>query len=222
MFDAAFDLPRPFEQHIPYPKTLVQILSESDSSVTRHLNADADYGHGTGQATQPYSGYSERSRLDGKLPPTDLLKFAQHTYYTKVLYYGVSSGGVLAAELSRCTRAGDSLPASIPRAELIRNLSVLVSYLEWVTRPGDGNHAACSEASRLLARILDDALDPQVGLSNSNGPQLLSESATNHNVPDGVQNGEVPVFNTNEALPLDSEAFLDWFDSIDWNNTMGF
>ena len=38
---------------------------------------------------------------------------------------------------------------------------MLIYHLEWFTRPGGGNDAACSEASKMLARILDEALESQ-------------------------------------------------------------
>ena len=138
-----------------------------------------------------------------------------------MLFYGVSSAGVLAAELSRSTQTGESLPASIPRAELIRNLSVLVSYLEWVTSPGDGNYAACSEASKLLARILDEALDPQAAKNASSTSHSTLSLVQNELSSKSTENQTSPAINGNEAFTLDSEAFLDWFDSVDWNNTMG-
>lgn len=49
----------------------------------------------------------------------------------------------------------------LPRAELIRNLSVFVSFLSWVAGPGHGNHYTCKQAEQKLSRILDQLLDPQ-------------------------------------------------------------
>ena len=76
----------------------------------------------------------------------------------------------------------------------------------------------------MLGRILDEALDTQAAPSRSEDQNDLPQPATDGALPDLADddmfldsNG-----NGNEALPLDSEAFLDWFDSIDWNNPMGF
>lgn len=49
----------------------------------------------------------------------------------------------------------------LPRAELVRNLSVFISMLSWVARPGHGNYRTCKEAEKNLSRILDQVLDPQ-------------------------------------------------------------
>jgi hypothetical protein len=49
----------------------------------------------------------------------------------------------------------------LPRAELIRNLSVFVSFLSWVSCPGHGNYTTCKEAEKKLSQILDRLLDPQ-------------------------------------------------------------
>lgn len=63
----------------------------------------------------------------------------QRKYAWLALFYGVSSAGILAAELSKRTKAGIRLPAFIHRPKLNRNLSVLISDVELVSRPGDGN-----------------------------------------------------------------------------------
>lgn len=149
----------------------------------------------------------------------------QRDYAWLVLFYGVSSAGVLAAELSRSSRTNQPFPPSMSRPEVIRNLSVLISYLEWVTRPGDGNYAACSEASKMLARILDEALDPQsIATTDQRQPQQeLQPAGANGEMPAPSEDPTLLELNGigNEALPIDSEAFLDWFENVDWNNPMG-
>ena len=126
---------------------------------------------------------------------------------------------MLAAELKLCTQNGLSLPASISRSELIRNLSVLISYLEWVTRPGDGNHAACSEASKMLARILDEALNSQSNVEQPCQPVL--EHSNNEAVLTSEEDNIMLDPNDCETFHVDSEALLECFDSVDWNNPMG-
>ena len=148
-----------------------------------------------------------------------LLRAHIAAHKAKVLFYGVSTAGVLAAELKRCAQNGLSLPGSLSRSELIRNLSVLISYLEWVTRPGDGNHAACSEASKMLARILDDALVLQSNVEQPRQPVL--EPSKNGAVLTLEDDNMMLNQDDCDTLPVDSEAFLEWFDSVDWNNPMG-
>jgi hypothetical protein len=49
----------------------------------------------------------------------------------------------------------------LPRAEVIRNLSIFVSCLSWVARPGQGNYRTCKAVEKKLSDILDQILDPQ-------------------------------------------------------------
>lgn len=83
---------------------------------------------------------------------------------------------------------------------------------------------SCGEASKMLARILDEALDTRATASNDEEQQALPEPGTDGAAPDSVVNDIIinPSGNGNEALPMDSEAFFDWLDSIDWNNPTGF
>ena len=156
----------------------------------------------------------------------NLKRELQRDYAWVILFYGVSSAGVLAAELNRSARTGHALPPTVSRSEVIRSLSVMISYLEWVTRPGEGNHAACSEASKMLARILDEALDPSPIPTNDRIAQPELESAGRNALLAPVEGQTILESNGNdslsEPLPMDSGAFLDWFDSVDWNNPMVF
>ncbi|KAI9368876.1 hypothetical protein BJX61DRAFT_536878 [Aspergillus egyptiacus] len=78
-----------------------------------------------------------------------------------VLYYGLPSASILAFELLRRTQEAGPHPAMPPQAELIRNLSVFVSSLSWVARPGQGNYRTCKAVEKKLSEILDQILDPQ-------------------------------------------------------------
>jgi len=49
----------------------------------------------------------------------------------------------------------------LPRSELIQNLSVFISYLDWVAMPGHRNHDPCKEGVKKLKGILDQILDPR-------------------------------------------------------------
>ncbi|CAI7580146.1 unnamed protein product [Penicillium glandicola] len=78
-----------------------------------------------------------------------------------VLTYGVPSASVLLLELLRQSHEPGPHTVPLPRAELIRNLSVFVSFLSWVAGPGHGNYHTCKQAEKKLSRILDQLLDPQ-------------------------------------------------------------
>lgn len=181
-----------------------------------------------------YSEAATHSLLEtsNKMLTTVMVLIKQHSltheiqsdYAWTVLLYGVSSAGVLAAELSRSSRTNQSLPPPMSRSEVIRSLSVLISYLGWVTRPGDGNYATCSEASRMLTRILDEALNPQSMPPNQQSQQPVLEPARNEDMLAPVEDQIMLESNRNgnETLPMDGEAFLDWFDSVYWNDPVVF
>jgi len=68
------------------------------------------------------------------------------------------------------------------RSEIIRDLSIPISYLQWVTRPGDGNYAACSEVSRTLAWIVDEAVDPHSSPTSEQPTEPMLMPAKNEDV----------------------------------------
>ncbi|KAI2678559.1 transcriptional regulator family: Fungal Specific TF [Penicillium roqueforti] len=78
-----------------------------------------------------------------------------------VLTYGVPSASVLLLELLRQSHESGPHAVPLPRAELIRNLSVFISFLSWVAGPGHGNYHTCKQAEKKLSRILDQLLDPE-------------------------------------------------------------
>lgn len=79
----------------------------------------------------------------------------------QALTYGLPSASVLLIELLHQSHAPTPHAIPLPRAEIIRNLSVFVSLLSWISRPGQGNYRECKEAEKKLSRILDQLLDPQ-------------------------------------------------------------
>jgi hypothetical protein len=53
----------------------------------------------------------------------------------------------------------DQSTVFLPRGEIIRKISVFISSLEWVARPGEGNYDLCQGAKVLLEKVLDSILD---------------------------------------------------------------
>ncbi|KAF2876243.1 hypothetical protein BDV95DRAFT_602247 [Massariosphaeria phaeospora] len=122
---------------------------------------------------------------------------------TIILFHCLPGAGVLALELRRCTLENVPLPSTVRRADLIRNLSVLISCLEWVILPGDGNHKLCGELNKMLAMVLDEVL-------NYEGPSV--------NVEDLDSFFDIPSLEGVEPIPTQSEDFLDWLDNANWDN----
>ena len=71
--------------------------------------------------------------------------------------------------------------------------------------PWGRHHAACSEASKMLARILDQALDAQANVEQPR--QTVLEHSNNEAVLTPEEDNMMLDPNDCEALPIDSEAF---------------
>lgn len=133
---------------------------------------------------------------------------------TVILFYCFPAAGVLALELRRCTIEGTSLPDTVSRADVIRNLSVLTSCLEWIVLPGDGNHKLCSELNKMLAMVLDEVLNYQ--------PPAQNEQSGNSELLAGTANAffDMPIIDGLEPIPTEAEDFLNWLDNATWSNNV--
>jgi hypothetical protein len=115
---------------------------------------------------------------------------------------------------------------------MIRGLSIFISDLECVARPGESNHTLSREIARTFSRILDDILNPPRQPLPTGPPQsehLQEGDAQGHfggserNVNDSLE-GDITGYSTTEAgiglggefdvnAPLD---MLQIFGGIDW------
>ncbi|KAF2810118.1 uncharacterized protein BDZ99DRAFT_442630 [Mytilinidion resinicola] len=136
----------------------------------------------------------------------------QRHYASIILFYCLPGAGVLALELRRCTLENKPLPGSIKRADLIRNLSILISLLEGVVYPGDGNHKLCAELNKMLALVLDEVLNYQPTSSAGSGDGMDQQL-------DQVTFFDIPMMEGMEPIPTESENFLNWLDNANWDNT---
>ncbi|KAI3001855.1 hypothetical protein CBS147346_6258 [Aspergillus niger] len=98
--------------------------------------------------------------IKGNVDSDPALDLSRHRAWI-FLYYGLPSASVLILELLHQNQGIGTYTTALPRAEIIRNLSVFISCLSWVARPGHGNYHTCKEAERKLSHILDQVLDPQ-------------------------------------------------------------
>ncbi|KAF2033852.1 hypothetical protein EK21DRAFT_57718 [Setomelanomma holmii] len=133
---------------------------------------------------------------------------------TVILFYCFPAAGVLALELRRCTIEGISLSNTVSRADVIRNLSVLTSCLEWIVLPGDGNHKLCSELNKMLAMVLDEVLNYE--------PPAPNEQNGENDMLAGTGNGffDMPLIDGLEPIPTEAEDFLNWLDNATWSNNV--
>ncbi|CAI6341435.1 unnamed protein product [Periconia digitata] len=140
----------------------------------------------------------------------------QRHFATLVLFYCLPSAGVLALELRRCTLENVPLPSTVSRADIIRNLSVLISCMDWAILPGDGNHRLCRELNKMLSLVLDEVLNYQPSM---NGAQGDATDSTLQGVGPGFF--DMPMVDGMEPIPTESEDFLNWLmDNANWNNTV--
>jgi len=139
----------------------------------------------------------------------------QRHYASLILFYCLPSAGVLALELRRCTLENVPLPSTVSRADLIRNLSVLISCLDSVILPGDGNHRLCSELNKMLSLVLDEVLNHQPAANEDPG------DGSGGNLG-GIGPGffDMPLIDGMEPIPTESEDFLNWLDNANWSNTV--
>lgn len=110
---------------------------------------------------------------------------------------------------------GDTHTPSIPRAEVVQNLSLLIGFLEWV-RPGAGNYKLCGRMRQVIKRILTRILNPPAQsvpssqeTATSAPPQQASPPATT-----------VPAFDNSIFDPArydDGLENLEWLNEIDWS-----
>ncbi|KAF1838317.1 hypothetical protein BDW02DRAFT_565142 [Decorospora gaudefroyi] len=132
---------------------------------------------------------------------------------TMILFYCSPAAGVLALELRRCTINGVPLPDTISRADVIRNLSVLTSCLDWLVLPGDGNHKLCNELNKMLALVLDEVLNyepPAKDMQEGREDRLVRAA--------GQSFLDMPMIEGLEPIPTEAEDFLNWLDNATWNN----
>jgi hypothetical protein len=127
------------------------------------------------------------------------------------------AAGLLALELRRCTISNTSLPPSVSRADVIRNLSVLTSCLEWIVLPGDGNHKLCNELNKMLAMVLDEVLNYQAPVANVNDNDGDVEAMVGSANANG---GFFDMPGIEEQIPTEAEDFLNWLDNATWSNNV--
>jgi hypothetical protein len=143
-------------------------------------------------------------------------------FATVIMFYCFPAAGVLALELRKSTIESVPLPDTVFRADVIRNLSVLTSSLEWLILPGDGNHKLCTELNKMLALVLDEVLNYEPPATGSHlGSEVGMVTGTGAGAGGGLGPGffDIPMLDGMEPIPTQAEEFLTWLDGAAWNNT---
>jgi hypothetical protein len=89
---------------------------------------------------------------------------------------------------------------------------VLAASLQWASEPSGGNHSLCAEAAKTLSRILDEILDSSGQSGESNTSEGVSGDVSGNMSPMAIDMN----YSMLAEPGVDSEAFFDWFDNLDW------
>lgn len=110
-----------------------------------------------------------------------------------IALYGLPSAGILALELLHQSRNKPQAGSiDFPRSEVIQKLSNLVSSIDFIVRPTNGNHGICGQAKKMLQAILDTVL------------------STEHDQPEIDENNEAPkTLDTFMGEGLDDQMWLN-------------
>lgn len=132
--------------------------------------------------------------------------------------WGVPSSGVLCVELLKQMKLPPGAPhtPSIPRAEVVQNLSLLIGFLEWV-RPAAGNYKLCGRMRQVIKRILTRILNPQCQSVPSSQESAMASAPPQLSSPPATT---APPFEGNIFDPAqydDGLESLDWLNEIDWS-----
>ena len=138
-----------------------------------------------------------------------------------IMLFCLPPAGVLVLELLRQAQSRSSSTAAFSRSSVIQNLSVLISTLEWIARPGIGNYELCRQARSMLQRSLDRILDPSLmARGDRQHPSSESDGHTGSStlVGNGVASND-PISESDSLLQWSPEQWLSPdADMAFWNN----
>ena len=134
-----------------------------------------------------------------------------------IALYGLPPAGVLALELLHQFSDRNHTPdPSFPRSDIVQKLSILISSIDCIVRPTNGNYGICGQAKKMLQAILDTVLAPVP--TPAQAPDPL-------NGLNGVQNQDEVVSTGEQDTMADAtlESNQMWFDNTNfdmdfWNN----
>ncbi|MCJ1475702.1 hypothetical protein MMC13_004365 [Lambiella insularis] len=122
-----------------------------------------------------------------------------------VSYFGIPTAGVLAVELLKQSKYPALYPCTLPRSEVIQNLSIFIGCLGSI-RPTQGNYTLCVRMRKVIRRILDQVLEPVPAFGTQLTPSTLDE------VPPVVPDIDL----SSVVGPIDDPDFAEWLNSVDW------
>jgi hypothetical protein len=133
------------------------------------------------------------------------------TWSFQILYCGLPGASILAVELLKQTSQQSNTTTfeqdeELPRAEVIRSLSVFISLLDMTVYRGDVHQKSCAWARQVLSCILDEIIEPQ--------PRTHYPAVDLNQQPAAIP---IPMDDWQRGNPMNVDDFLDWVEGVDWN-----
>ena len=122
-----------------------------------------------------------------------------------IVYFGIPTAGVLAMELLKQSKYPHLYPLTLPRSEVIQNLSIFIGCLGSI-RPTQGNYTLCVRMRKVIRRILDQVLEPVSAFNTQLTPSSME-----------AEPQFVPDIDISSVMgPTDDPDFAEWLNSVDW------
>lgn len=123
-----------------------------------------------------------------------------------IIYFGLPSAGVLSIELLKQSQYPQRYGLSLPRSEVIQNLSTFIFCLGTIG-PADGTYTICSRMRRVINRILNRVLEP-LPIIQANDVAPSTTDISNQPISDNDIRSMME--------PIEDPEFIDWLNSVDW------
>ncbi|ORY15257.1 hypothetical protein BCR34DRAFT_558944 [Clohesyomyces aquaticus] len=132
-----------------------------------------------------------------------------------IVLYGIPSGSVLVSALQEQQNTSAAFAGEISRSEMIRMISVLISHLENVAKPGDGNYRLCRKATKAFKRVVDAVLDPKPAQAATPlaDEQTLDAQDVNGESAIDLDFWQAPGFDGFDGMELLGNTM---YDGVDW------
>ncbi|KAE8375021.1 hypothetical protein BDV26DRAFT_25387 [Aspergillus bertholletiae] len=144
------------------------------------------------------------------------------SFFCILLFNALPTAGALATEVHRYTIAETPLPCSASRSEIIRKLSVFVSWLGCTDPSISHTHRICVDINKAITKLLDDTLNYRP--SRRPAKQIISP-LQGHRPFEENSSGSVMSWTNVDDLPDlatfgTSADFLSWLDDLGFETTL--
>ncbi|KAB8224187.1 hypothetical protein BDV33DRAFT_188456 [Aspergillus novoparasiticus] len=142
------------------------------------------------------------------------------SFFCTLLFNAIPTAGALATEVHRCTVAEIPLPCSASRSEIIRKLSVFVSWLGSADPSISHTHRTCVDINKAITKLLDDTLNYR---PSPRSAEHIPDPAQGHGSIE-ESSSEMPWANVEDLPDLatfgTSADFLSWLDDLGFETTL--